>query len=85
MRTAVEAPDEADQPWLTRTESRGVIEPTEPASGAARVEDPPPGRPPADYRTTGRGSSRSDEIRGTDDRPWIGLPIEPDDTDRGRS
>ena len=27
----------------------------------------------------GRTSYRSDEIRSTDDRPWIALPIEPDD------
>jgi len=78
-RTAVEAPD---QPWLTRTESSGG-EATLPGNGAAKVEDLPPGRPAAEYRTPGRASSRSDEINGGDDRPWIALPIEPDD-DGGR-
>jgi hypothetical protein len=72
-QTAVEAPE---QPWLTQTESSG---PLQTGNGVAQVEDDPPQRPPADYRTSGRDASRSDEIRGSSDRPWIALPIEPDD------
>ena len=67
-RTTVETPD---QPWLTRTDGQADI--TTPGNGTSD-------RPAADHGSTGRGTSRSDEIRGTtDDRPWIALPIEPED------
>ena len=83
MRTAVDAPDlpnpagAADQPWLTRTEPSSA----RPQSGSTRADDAPPQRPAADLGR-GRGSSagsRSDEIRSSGERPWIALPIEPDD------
>ncbi len=70
-RTAVEAPD---QPWLTRTDGQSSVTPP----GNDTTD-----RPAADYRAPGRGASRSDEIRAdADDRPWIALPIEPEEDDR---
>ena len=82
-RTAVEAPD---QPWLTRTEGTGVIDVTQPGNGLPHIgEDAPFERPAADYGAPGRASSRSDEILGSDERPWIALPIEPDDDPGTRS
>jgi diguanylate cyclase (GGDEF)-like protein len=76
MRTSVEAPD---QPWLTRTDVTFPAD-VEPRPGLAHADDRPDDRPSTERHNTGRASSRSDEIRGTgDDRPWIVLPIEPDD------
>ncbi len=92
-RTAVDAPDlpvmpgtddvadvrgDAEQLWLTRTETT-LTNP--PLAGVDRT---------ADLRTSssggtggsggsGRASSRSEEIRGRGGRPWIAIPIEPDD------
>ena len=78
LRTAVDAADAsdaADAPWLTRTDADA---PGQPSSGAAQ--------PPADEtgdasprRSTERGSSRTDEISGDDERTWIALPIEPEE------
>jgi diguanylate cyclase (GGDEF)-like protein len=79
MRTAVEAPDE---PWLTRTDS--TTDMPRPGSDLSHGHDRPPDQPSADYRLPGSMRSRADEIRGDDDeRPWIALPIEPDDDDDG--
>jgi diguanylate cyclase (GGDEF)-like protein len=83
MRTAIDAldlpsdVDGIDQPWLTRTDPSP---PRPPASGSTRAGDAPPQRPAADLGPSGgRGpGSRSDEIR-SGERPWIALPIEPDD------
>ncbi len=77
-RTAVDAPespgvDASDRPWLTRTETSLTL----PRTGTDRADDAPTQRPAADLRSSG-GPSRSDEIRGGE-RPWIALPIEPDD------
>ena len=72
-RTAVEAPE---QPWLTRTDG-SVERPAQ--SGTAPSDDAPPQRPAADLRSSRAPGSRSEEIRGGDDQPWIALPIEPDD------
>jgi diguanylate cyclase (GGDEF)-like protein len=70
----------AEEPWLTRTDGPTPEPPPPPPSpGEARSDDAPTQRPPADPRLGGRASYRSDEIRRTDDRPWIALPIEPDD------
>ncbi len=67
-RTAVEAPDTPERPWLTRTD-------TPDAPGMK-----PPQRPAVDQRGFGESGSRSGEIRGGGtERPWIALPIEPDD------
>jgi diguanylate cyclase (GGDEF)-like protein len=84
MRTAIDAPElpsgagATDQPWLTRTDPSP---PRPPASGSTRPDDAPPQRPAADLgRRGGSGTgSRSDEIRSSGERPWIALPIEPDD------
>jgi diguanylate cyclase (GGDEF)-like protein len=77
-QTAVEAPE---QPWLTRTSSdapppRAGEQPPKPRSS-------PPQRPSAEYRLIDGERSRTDEIRrgSTGDRPWIALPIEPEDQD----
>jgi hypothetical protein len=77
MRTAVEAPE---QPWLTRT-GDSYLPPS--GSGLAQTDEAPSALPAADYHLPGRTSSRFDEINGSDDRPWIALPIEPDDRDGG--
>ena len=75
--TAVDAPD---QPWLTRTDGDDL---PWPRPGSAAADDASPPRPKADHRDSTRGSSRSDEIRGSDGRTWIALPIEPDDPPEG--
>ena len=91
MRTAIDAPDvlaagsddAADQPWLTRPQPS----PPQPQPEVGPADDVPPQRPAADQRggsgsdlRGGPGSgSRSDEIRRGGERPWIALPIEPDD------
>lgn len=82
MRTAVEAPE---QPWLTRTEG------TPPPPGDAGFTRPAddvsdrPDRPASSHRSPGSNTSRADEIRsGSDERPWIALPIEPDDDEDER-
>jgi diguanylate cyclase (GGDEF)-like protein len=75
-QTAVEAPD---QPWLTRTDAD--VEPP-PRSGERPPEaPPPPQRPNTGYRSYEGGRSRTDEISRGDggDRPWIALPIEPEE------
>jgi diguanylate cyclase (GGDEF)-like protein len=84
MRTAIDASDipgavdQADQPWLTRTDQSST---RPPAGGSTLADDVPPQRPAADLgRGGGSGPrSRSDEIRSSGERPWIALPIEPDD------
>ena len=81
MRTAVDAPehpgrDTPDRPWLTRTDT-SLTQP--PRSGSDSTDETPPQRPAADKRAGGATDSRSDEIRRGGDRPWIALPIEPDD------
>jgi len=85
-RTAVEAPG---QPWLTRTD--GFISGPEPGREAGSGQAPrtaeeqgprlaqQPGSRPADSRGTGGWRSRTEEIGGDDERPWIALPIEPDE------
>ncbi len=93
-RTAIEAPDLPDFPgtvggsdvggaaerlWLTRTETSLTRPPLGGVDGAAGA---PPQRPAPDMRTSGGyggASSRSEEIRGRGSRPWIAIPIEPDD------
>jgi diguanylate cyclase (GGDEF)-like protein len=78
--TAVEAPDE---PWLTRTDSWA---PEPPQTGTVETDEPPLQRPAAERRARDGTGSRSDEIRSSGERPWIALPIEPDDaTDRPSS
>jgi hypothetical protein len=62
--------------WLTRAGADTTRPPTTGPSTEDR--DVPPSRPAADRRSSG-GSSRADEIRQSGDRPWIALPIEPDD------
>ena len=80
-RTAVEAPD---QPWLTRTDDMPEVATN--GSGTVRPGDDAVDRPATGYGPPGSGSSRTDEIRGdTVDRPWIALPIEPDDDGDRRS
>ena len=89
MRTAVDAPE---QPWLTRTEASPPADTSSPRMGEARPDDAAHQQPAPDERHApdsrdrdrGHATSRSDEIRRGDDRPWIALPIEPDDDD-GRS
>jgi diguanylate cyclase (GGDEF)-like protein len=92
MRTAVDAPD---QPWLTRTEPGLSADANPPSRGEARSYEAPPDASdewpasdewsPPDPRGRRGDLSRSDEIRAGDDRPWIALPIEPDDdTGRGK-
>ncbi len=79
-RTAVEAPD---QPWLTRTD--GTTEEPGSGTGMVRPADDTTDRPAAGYRPPGSSQSRSDEIRhDADERPWIALPIEPEDDDDRR-
>jgi hypothetical protein len=81
MRTAVEAPD---QPWLTRT----TTSPVPPGTNGSLDDhvaqgdgtEGPRSAPRSDEPR--RGSSRMDEILGNGEaRPWIALPIEPDDED----
>ena len=80
-KTAVDAPGDTDAPWLTRS---GSSEPTPSTPGTVspaedRPDDAPPRRSTSEGRGDGRESSRSDEIRSDGERPWIALPIEPDD------
>ena len=81
MRTAVDAPE---QPWLTRTDG-----PVDEADGGSDMVRPPEAsrdRTPTHYRFPGSSPSRSDEIRDDGgDRPWIALPIEPDEDGDERS
>ena len=79
MQTAVEAPE---QPWLTRTDVSG---PADPVPGQATVEPTAPPRPAAEYRVNEGEVSRTEEVSGGGDRPWIALPIEPDDPAEGSS
>jgi diguanylate cyclase (GGDEF)-like protein len=73
-RTAVDAPE---QPWLTRSDTAAE---DPPQSGVVYSDDLPPQRPTPDRRSGGGSRSRSDELRDDDDdRPWIALPIEPDE------
>ena len=73
--------DTADQPWLTRTDADADAFPPPPEPPPS-PEPPPRRRPPSDYRVTGGDISRTDEIAGGEnDRPWIALPIEPDEPD----
>jgi hypothetical protein len=84
MRTAIDAPDvpaagsddAADQPWLTRSQPSP---PQQPQPDAGPADEVPPQRPAADLRGGSGSGSRSDEIRRGGERPWIALPIEPDD------
>ncbi len=79
-RTAVDAPE---QPWLTRTE--GGTPASRPADGVSVPPVPPDRsprqRPAAEYRVLDGEMTRTEEIsRGPGkDRPWIALPIEPED------
>ena len=66
----------AAQPWLTRTEpSPGNA----PAPHRVEPEPPPAPRDSTERRASEDGLSRTEEISRGDDRPWIALPIEPDD------
>jgi diguanylate cyclase (GGDEF)-like protein len=81
MRTAVEAPD---QPWLTRTTTSPMGPGTTGPLGDDVAHGDGTGSPRSASRSDEprRGSSRMDEILGSGDaRPWIALPIEPDDED----
>ena len=68
--------DAAAQPWLTRTESSPDI-----ASEPHRAEPEPPPAPRGStgQRASEEGLSRTEEISRGGDRPWIALPIEPDE------
>ncbi|MEX1345500.1 MAG: GGDEF domain-containing protein [Candidatus Limnocylindrales bacterium] len=80
-RTAVEAPDE---PWLTRTDGAPDAGGND-DDGFVRPGRDSTRRPADEYRLPGTGPSRSDEIRGDgDERPWIALPIEPDEDEDDR-
>jgi diguanylate cyclase (GGDEF)-like protein len=69
----------AEHPWLTRTDDSppGPVSqaPDDVRPGGA----PPPPPPNAGPHLSSRGKYRSDEVRSTDERPWIALPIEPYD------
>ncbi len=73
MATAVDAPE---QPWLTRTDVSG---PTPSATRPDTTEPPAPPRPAAEYRVIEGEMTRTEEVSRGEDRPWIALPIEPDD------
>jgi hypothetical protein len=77
-----------DRPWLTRLD--GVL----PRPGPQTAGETPPGqsppdhirpggaspqRPAAEWRPTSFGSGRSGDLDASSERPWIALPIEPDD------
>jgi diguanylate cyclase (GGDEF)-like protein len=65
MRPAAEPPD---RPWLTRTDADSPPQP------------PPRPRSATDFRVIDGERTRTDEISGEGgDRPWIALPIEPEE------
>jgi diguanylate cyclase (GGDEF)-like protein len=55
-----------EQPWLTRTDG-------------ATAPPPPRAQGEAPGGERDRASRRADEIRANEERPWIALPIEPDE------
>jgi hypothetical protein len=64
MRAAAEPPD---RPWLTRTDAESPPEP------------PQRPRSTTEFRVIDGERTRTDEINDGDDRPWIALPIEPEE------
>ena len=69
-------PDDAPAPRSTRPDDAPA---RSPEARPPRPDDGPTPRPASDPRSSPGSASRSDEINGGDDQPWIALPIEPDD------